>query len=44
MPPILPIPELTADMRGAANGGKPAVFAGAGVSRVMGCQGWEGLA
>ncbi|MCZ6674631.1 MAG: SIR2 family protein [Verrucomicrobia bacterium] len=44
MPPILPIPELPREIRDAANRGKLAIFVGAGVSRIMGCQGWGDLA
>lgn len=44
MAPILPIPDLPDAIKAAVNNGKLALFVGAGVSRVMGCQGWADLA
>ena len=41
---ILPIPLIPPKIFEAVNTGSLAVFAGAGVSRVMGCLGWNDLA
>lgn len=41
---ILPIPELPDEIRNAVNNGTLAVFIGAGVSRLVGCEGWDTLA
>ena len=41
---ILRIPEVPDEIRGAVNNGTLAVFLGAGVSRLVGCEGWAALA
>lgn len=38
------IPEVPDEIRDAVNGGTLAVFIGAGVSRLVGCEGWDALA
>ena len=40
---IRPIPDIPPKIRDAVNNKKFAVFVGAGVSRVMGCMGWDEL-
>ncbi len=42
--PILPVPPLPVEIREAVNNRKLAVFLGAGVSRILGCMGWDRLA
>lgn len=41
---ILPIPLIPKEIKNAVDNKSLAVFAGAGVSRVMGCLGWDDLA
>lgn len=41
---ILPIPSVPKEILEAVNTNKLAVFIGAGVSRIMGCKGWDVLA
>ena len=41
---ILPIPPVPSKIRDAVNTKTLAVFVGAGVSRIMGCIGWDELA
>jgi hypothetical protein len=38
------IPEVPGEVRDAVNNGTLAVFIGAGVSRLVGCEGWDTLA
>ncbi len=40
---ILPVPLVPPQIRDAVNSKTLAVFVGAGVSRVMGCMGWDEL-
>jgi len=41
---ILPIPEVPPEIFEAVNNDKLAIFIGAGVSRLVGCIGWDQLA
>jgi hypothetical protein len=41
---ILPTPELPIEIKNAVNNSNLAVFIGAGVSRLIGCKGWDELA
>lgn len=44
VPTIIPLPPLPEMIKEAVNEGRLAIFAGAGVSRLLGCMGWDGLA
>ncbi len=41
---ILPIPTVPKEILEAVNTNTLAIFIGAGVSRIMGCKGWDELA
>jgi len=41
---ILPVPEIPLAIKDAVSEGKLAIFVGAGVSRIVGCKGWDDLA